>query len=225
MPQVPVVVCEIFDVQGLDFMCHVPFLCGLKYILFAVDYVSKQVKEKVTITDDFKVVAGFLKSHILSRFGFPRAIISDQGTHFCNKVIATLLKKYGVQQCIAIPYHPQTNWQAKVSNREVKSILEKAVNPGRKDQSMKLDDTLWAYCTTFKTSIGMSPYKMIYRKVCHLPVEIQHRAYQVVKQCNWDPKVAGEARLLQMQELEDFRLESFENSNLQGKDKGIYMTR
>ena len=73
---------------------------GFKYILLVVDYVSKWVEAKATVTDDSKVVAGFLKSNILNRFGFPRAIISDQG-----------LKKYGVQHRIATPYHPQTNGQ------------------------------------------------------------------------------------------------------------------
>ncbi|XP_038902388.1 uncharacterized protein LOC120089029 [Benincasa hispida] len=92
------------------------------------DYVSKWVEAKATITDDAKVVAGFLKSNILCRFGFPKVIIRDQGSHFCNRVIASLLKKYGVQHRIAIPYHPQTNGQAEVSNREVKAILEKVVN-------------------------------------------------------------------------------------------------
>ncbi|XP_038880510.1 uncharacterized protein LOC120072173 [Benincasa hispida] len=83
--------------------CH-KYTCGghfspkriAKKVLDSVDYVSKWVEAKATITDDAKVVAGFLKTNILCRFCFPKEIISDQGSHFCNRVIASLLKKYGV---------------------------------------------------------------------------------------------------------------------------------
>ncbi|XP_038882228.1 uncharacterized protein LOC120073451 [Benincasa hispida] len=95
-----------------------------------------------------------------------------------------------------------------VSNSEVKTILERVVNPGRKYWSIRLDDALWAYRTTFKTPIGM----MVYGKSCHLLVEIQHKAYCTIKKCNWDSEAVGEARLLQLSELEDLRLESYENS-------------
>ena len=106
---------------------------GYNYILVAVDYVSKWVEAKATRTDDSKVVAEFLKSNIFSRFGIPRAIINDRGKHFCNKTIEALLKKYHVHHRVSTSYHPQTNGQAEVSNREIKSILEKTVNPTRKD--------------------------------------------------------------------------------------------
>ncbi|XP_073525593.1 uncharacterized protein [Phyllobates terribilis] len=79
---------------------------------FTVDYVSKWVEAKATRTDDSKVVAGFLKEHIFSCFGIPNAIISDQGTHFCNKTVSALLKRYHVTQRISTAYHPQSNGQA-----------------------------------------------------------------------------------------------------------------
>ena len=73
---------------------------------------------------------------------------------------------------IAIPYHPQTNGQAEVSNREIKRILEKTVSVSRKDWAIKLDDALWAYRTTFKAPIGLTPFQLVYGKSCHLPVEL-----------------------------------------------------
>ncbi|KAL0282420.1 UNVERIFIED_CONTAM: Retrovirus-related Pol polyprotein from transposon.6 [Sesamum angustifolium] len=97
-----------------------------------VDYVSKWVEAKATRTDDAKTVVDFVKANIFSRFGMPRAIISDRGTHFCNKVVDALLKKYNVTHRVSTAYHPQTNGQAEISNREIKSILEKTVNPNRK---------------------------------------------------------------------------------------------
>ena len=79
--------------------------------------------------NDSRVVMSFVRSNIFCRFGIPRAIISDQGTHFCNKLLENMLKKYGVTHPIATPYHPQTNEQAEISNREIKRILEKVVKP------------------------------------------------------------------------------------------------
>ncbi|KAL5550154.1 hypothetical protein UlMin_000330 [Ulmus minor] len=104
-------------------------------------------------TNDSRVVIRFLKKNIFARFGTPRAIISDGGSHFCNKQFDALLSKYGVTHRVATPYHPQTSGQVEVSNRELKRILEKTVNSSRKDWSSKLDDALWAYRTSFKTPI------------------------------------------------------------------------
>lgn len=101
--------CDIFDVWGMDFMRPFPSSFGFQYILLAVDYVLKWVKAIATRTDDSKVVLGFLKSHIFARCGFPRAIINNKGTHFCNKTVEALLKKYKVFHRISITYHPQTN--------------------------------------------------------------------------------------------------------------------
>jgi hypothetical protein len=133
MPQSPLIFCEIFDVWGIDFMGPFPNSFGNIYILLAVDYVFKWVEAKATRTDDSQVVAGFLKTNIFSRFGIPKALISDRGTHFCNRTVSALLKKYHVNHKVSTAYHPQTNGQAEVSNREIKAILEKTVAPNRKD--------------------------------------------------------------------------------------------
>lgn len=126
MPQTTILVCEIFDVWGIDFMGPFPVSFDFAYILLAVDYVSKWVEAKATRTDDSKVVADFIKSNIFSRFGIPRALISDRGTHFCNRIVEALLRKYHVTHKVSTAYHPQTNGQAEVSNWEIKSIIEKS---------------------------------------------------------------------------------------------------
>ena len=112
------------------------------YILLAVDYVSKWVEVIPTRTNDARVVAKFLCSHIFTWFGTPRALITDRGTHFYNKLIDNVFRKYGVWHRIALAYHPQTNGQAEVSNREIKSILEKTINSSKKYWAKKIDDVL-----------------------------------------------------------------------------------
>jgi len=106
MPQQPMLFCEVFDVWGIYFMGHFPISFGFTYILLSVDYVSKWVEAKATRTNDARVVIDFVRSHIFCRFGIPRAIVSDQGTHFCNRSMGALLLKYGIMHKISIPYHP-----------------------------------------------------------------------------------------------------------------------
>ena len=107
-----------------------PVSFGFVYIHLVVDYVSKWVEAKATRTSDAKVVVDFVRSNMFCRFGVLRAIVSDQGTHFCNRSMYALLQKYGVVHKIFTPYHPQTNRQAEISNREIKRILEKIRAPG-----------------------------------------------------------------------------------------------
>ncbi|KAL1531157.1 hypothetical protein AAHA92_33869 [Salvia divinorum] len=196
----------------MDFMGPFPFSYGNTYILVAVDYVSKWVEAKATSSNDSSEVAKFLKANIFSRYGVPRAIISDQGTHFCNRTIEALMKKYGVHHRLSTPYHPQSNGQAEISNREIKAILEKTVGPTRKDWSKRLDDALWAYRTAYKTLIGMSPYRIVFGKMCHLPDEVEHRAYWALKEMNLKAEAYEEERRLQLQELEELRLESYDSA-------------
>ena len=107
MPLHLVTTYEVFDIWGMDFMGLFPSSFGYLYILLAVDYVSKWVEAIPTRTNDFSVVSRFLVSNIFSRFGIRRAIISDQGTHFCNRTVEALMRKYGIQHRISTPYHPQ----------------------------------------------------------------------------------------------------------------------
>ncbi|XP_021727790.1 uncharacterized protein LOC110694898 [Chenopodium quinoa] len=185
IPQNPILDLEAFDVSVIDFMG--PFISshGNNYILVAVDYVSKWAEAVASPTNDFKVVVNLFKTVISPRFGVPRAIISDGGSHFKHHAFARLLDRYGVSHKRGIAYHPQTSGQAEITNR-----------------------------TAFKTPIGTTPYKLVYGKDCHLLVEMEHRTHWAIKQINFDLHSAVEQRLLELHELEDLRMNAYDSASM-----------
>ncbi|GJX36514.1 reverse transcriptase domain-containing protein [Tanacetum coccineum] len=356
---------------------------GNKYILVAVDYLSKWVEAKALPTNDARVVCKFLKT-LFSRFGAPRAIISDRGTHFCNDQFTKVMLKYGVTHRLSTALSPTNKWaslrhviipieletkaycglkhtqilifnkkhlpgdhrkvqlnelnelrdqayensliykektkrihDAKIKNRvfnvgdrvllfnsrlkifsgklksrwsgpftvvqvfpygtvelsqnsgpnfkvnghrikhyfggdipkrvvpdlqtysrivkaldsvifnssftssasfweftlrTLKRILERTVGENRASWSDKLDDALWAFRTAYKTPIGCTPYKLVYGKACHLPIELEHKAYWALKHTNFDIQTAGDHRKVQLNELNELRDQAYENS-------------
>ncbi|XP_076905932.1 uncharacterized protein LOC143561846 [Bidens hawaiensis] len=172
---------DFFDVCGIDFMGPFPTSFGNLYILVVVDYVSKWVEAQALPTNDARVVVKFLKK-LFSRFGVPKAHISDRGTHFCNAQMEKALSRY-------VGQNPK-NWYE------------------------KLDDALWALRTAHKTTIGTTPFKFIYGKACHLPIELEHRAYWALKAVNLDLVDASETRFMQIHELEELRNQAYANSTI-----------
>nr|GEZ01486.1 reverse transcriptase domain-containing protein [Tanacetum cinerariifolium] len=170
---------------GIDFMGPFPNSKGNKYILVAVDYLSKWVEAKALPTNDARVVLKFLKS-LFSWFGTLNAIISDRGTHFCNDQFAKVMSKYGVTHRLSTAYHPQTSGQVEVSNRGLKRILERTIEKNRAS--------------------------LVYGKSCHLPLELEHKAYWALKHANFNLKIAGDHCKLQINELHELRDQAYENS-------------
>ncbi|GJZ64816.1 reverse transcriptase domain-containing protein [Tanacetum coccineum] len=168
--------CEVFDIWGINFMGPFSSSRKNKYILAAVDYVSKWVEAEALPTNDARVVVKFLKN-LFSRFRVPKALISDLLTHFCNSLLKKTLKKYGVTHRLATPYHPQTSGQTENTNRAIKRILERTVNGNR----ILMDDALWAFRTAYKTPIGSTPFRIVYEKACHLPIKLEHKTYWALK--------------------------------------------
>nr|GEU59924.1 reverse transcriptase domain-containing protein [Tanacetum cinerariifolium] len=202
MPQNAIQVGEIFDVWGIDFMRPFPSSKGNKYIFVAVDYLSKWVEANVLPTNDGRVVVKILKS-LFARFGTPRTIISDRGTHFCNDQFTKVMLKYGVTHRLSTAYHPQTSGQVEVSNQGLKRILERTIGENHTSWSDKLDDALLAFRTAFKTPIGCTLYKLVYGKACHLPIKLEHKAYWALKHCNFDLKTAEKTKKIHDSKIKD----------------------
>ena len=195
-----------------------PSSFGNLYILLVVDYISKWVEAIACPRNDASIVVGFIQRNIMSRFGAPKTIISDEGSHFANKVFEKLMDWYGIKHMRGLAYHPQLNGYAEISNREIKKIMEKTVNTSKKDWSIKLDDALWAYRTAYKTPIGMFPYRNLLEKPCHLPLKLEYKAMWAIKKQNIEFPAAKEKRLLQLNELEELRNEAYDNARIY-KDK------
>nr|XP_010313002.2 uncharacterized protein LOC101247782 [Solanum lycopersicum] len=169
LPLKPILLIELFDVWGINLMGLCVSSHGMKHILVAVDYVSKWVEAIVLPNNDGK-----------------SAIFNDGGSHFYNKLLKWILDKYGVLHNMNTPYHPQTSRQNEVSNREIKQIMAETVNPNKTYWSRCLDYSLWSYRIAYKIPIGMSPYQLVYAKVCHLPIELEHKAMWVMKKLKSD---------------------------------------
>ena len=172
---------EIFSVWGVNFMGPFPMLEQCEYILVAVDYVSKWVEALPCIAADSSSSERMFQETIFPCFGVPRVVIIDGGSHFIDKTFRKCLSELSVDHRVATPYHPQTSGQAETSNKQIKNILQKTVNVIGKGWKSKLPEALWAYRTTFKTPIGMTPYKLVYGKTSHLPVELEFKSHWAIK--------------------------------------------
>jgi hypothetical protein len=150
---------------------------GYEYILVTVDYVSKWVEALPCRVADAMHSKMMFHKVIFPRYGVPRIVISDGASHFIDWTFWKSLTEVGVDHWIATPYHPQTSGQVETSNKQIKNILQKTMNQMGRSWRRKLSEALWAYRMAYKMPISMMPYQLVYGKTCHLPLELEHKAF------------------------------------------------
>ncbi|GJT77959.1 reverse transcriptase domain-containing protein [Tanacetum coccineum] len=193
---------EAFPLETLVlcyFKSKYPMICADQVIrlVFQAQESSRHSQELATwdLLGDTGAITQQEKSSI-QEFYWPT--IYKDAHDFCHHVVTFVMLKYGVTHRLSTAYHPQIKWASEVSNRGLKRILERTVGENRASWSDKLDDALWAFRTAYKTPIGCTPYKLVYGKACHLPIELEHKAYWALKHTNFDIQTAGDHRKVQL---------------------------
>ena len=172
MPLNPQMALALFEKWGMDFIGPIdPLSNGKSYILVCTDYLTKWVEVKAMKHAHDEKVAEFLYEEIFTRYGVPKELFTNQGAQFTSNLISKLMKQYNIRHLKSGPYHPQANGQVEVTNRELKKILTKIVHLHYRDWTRKLQEVVWAYRTTWKTTTRFTPFELLYGKVVMLPIE------------------------------------------------------
>ena len=124
-------------------------------------------------TDTAAHVATLMYENIISRFGCPKILVSDRGTHFLNSLIQKMTEKFQIDYRKTTPYHPQSNGQTKRVNGVLVSIMRKTVSDSKRDWDVKLTATLWAYRTIFKVTTQATYFSLEYGLKATLPIEFE----------------------------------------------------
>ncbi|MCO5574477.1 hypothetical protein L7F22_028262 [Adiantum nelumboides] len=188
MPLRPMMGARAFAKWGIDFVGPIAppaYKSHAQYIIVATDYLTKWVEAKATTKNDAKTTAQFLYENIFTRYGLPIEIVSDRETHFINEVIENLLDEFMVIHRKSAPYHPQANGQAESTNKILVTVLTKIVSESRADWDQKLHSALWAYRVAYKTSIGTTPFNMVYEIQAILLLKFLISTLRVAKELEW----------------------------------------
>ena len=137
----------------------------------AIDYFTKWPGAKAVRKNTANEVAKFLYQNIMTRFGCPVEIVSDQGTHFLNDVMKELTSRHLIIHKKSSVYHPQCNGQAESTNKILVKALKKIVGANKTGWDRKLDSVLWAFRTSFKVTTRMTPFRMTYGLEAVVPME------------------------------------------------------
>ena len=228
MPHHPVLPLEPFQKWGLDFVG--PFKppamrTGNRYIIVATDYCTKWVEAKALRDNTAASTAKFLYECIWCRYGCPIELISDQGGHFLGQVVESLTSFYAVVHKRSTPYYPQANGLAESTNKTLQNILRKIVNENRTDWDTKLQSALWAYRTTYKTSIRTTPFRLAFGLEAVMPIEFQIPSLRIQVKERLSETESERIRLKTLMELEENRIASLLQLELEQRRRKAFVDR
>lgn len=178
----------------------------MSYIVVATEYLTKWAEAKAVKKDDAKTTAMFLYDNIITRFGCPKVLVSDRGSHFVNEMIAELTAHFKIDHRFSAPYHPQTNGQTERTNQTLCRILRKTVDNSKRDWDLKLPAALWAYRTTYKVTTHTTPFSLVYGIEAILPIEFEVQTLRIAVEERLDASKSIEHRLEVLEELSEARM-------------------
>jgi transposase InsO family protein len=196
-----------FEKWGIDYvgLVHPHSSRGMVYIVVATEYLTKWAEAKVVKTDTAAHAATFMYENIITRFGCPKILVSDRGTHFLNDLIREMTNRFQIDHRKTTPYHPQTNGQTERVNGILVSILRKTVIDSKRDWDVKLTAALWAYRTTYKVTTHATPFSLVYGLEATLPIEYEVESLRVAIGSRLIDKQSLKNRLTDLEELDERR--------------------
>eukprot|EP00253_Pinus_taeda_P003172 PITA_03172 len=206
MPLQPQVTLESFEKWGMDFVGPInPPSRQKSCTIVCTDYLTKWVETKTIKAATEEKVAEFLREKFFYKFGYPRELVTDQGSQFTSNLIKELLAHHKIKHRTSTPYHPQVNGQVEVTNRALEGILTEVVSSSRKDWADRLIEATWAYNTTWNTTTSFTHYELVYGKRSLLSIEFECNTLRMAAQLDLDLSHAQQERLMQMNGHKDFK--------------------
>ncbi|MCO5591119.1 hypothetical protein L7F22_045097 [Adiantum nelumboides] len=184
-----------------------------------VDYMTRWAEATATTSITAKEVAKFVFESICCRFGVPLEILSDRGPGFRGDLVGELMHNLGISRRHSTPYYPQCNGLVEKVNGLVCRIITKQVYNKPKEWDKHLQAALWAYRTSYKTSLGYTPFHLVYGKEALLPIEVQLSSLKFLARDEMNPKQKVLQRILELERLELDRTEAIEHYAMQAEQR------
>ena len=226
MPLIPILAQAPFEKWGIDFVGPISPASRYgqkRYILVATDYVTKWAEAEAVKSDDAATVARFMYEHIITRFGCPKELVSDRGSHFINSTIQALTEKYQIKHRKTTPYHPRANGQTEKTNGLLCKIIMKTISKSRTNWDEKLFAALWAYRTAYKVTTGCTPFQLVYGLEAILPIELEMESLRVAIDERLGETESHQSRLQDLEKLDETRREALLRTEaIQKRRKSYY---